>query len=69
MNGHIRFLTNARFDIWGEEDTERRFVRWSHPELKEPVTFLLEENHVRQLISALQQELPPAARTTVHKKQ
>ena len=55
----IKYLTGASFSVWGEEGSQRRFLRWDHPDLGQPVTLLLETNHISQLIDALQRTLPP----------
>jgi hypothetical protein len=60
---HIKYLTGAVFHVWGEKGTKRRFLQWRHPELDPPVTLLLEEAHILQLLDALQRELPPEAYT------
>lgn len=63
----IKYLTGARFHVWGEKGTKQRFLQWQHPALQEPVTFLLEELHIAQLMDALQKELPPEAYTETHR--
>jgi hypothetical protein len=62
----IKYLTDARFRVWGEVGTKRRFLQWMHPDLNPPVTFLLEEGAISDLLQALQIELPPEARTTTN---
>jgi hypothetical protein len=57
----FKFFESPRFQVWGEEGTQRRFVRFEHPSLTEAPTFLLEQQHIAQLIDALQRELPPGA--------
>ncbi len=59
----LKYLTGAAFSIWGEEGTKRRFLQFRHPQLNPPVTILLEEQHIDQLIDGLQKELPPEAYT------
>ena len=59
----IKYLTGAVFHVWGERGTKRRFLQWRHPELTQPVTLLLEEQHIAQLLDALQRELPAGAYT------
>jgi hypothetical protein len=65
----IRYLTNTRFAVWGEEGTRRRFLQFQHPDLAQPVTMLLEESHISQLVDALQRELPPEAYTKTSRVQ
>lgn len=65
----IKYLTGARFLVWGEQGTKRRFIKWEHPDLGSPVTFLLEEQHVSQLLDALRRKLPPAAHTPTSRVQ
>jgi hypothetical protein len=65
----IKYLTNAVFQVWGEEGSKRRFLQWRHPDLAAPVTLLLEEQHIAQLVDALQRALPQGAHTTTHKIQ
>jgi hypothetical protein len=65
----IKYLTGAVFGVWGEKGTKRRFLQWHHPELNPPVTLLLEEQHISQLVDALQRTLPPGAYTETHKIQ
>jgi len=65
----FRYLTGARFLVWGEEGTERRFLQWQHPTLGEPVTLLLSPQDIAQLLHALQAELPPGAHTKGHSVQ
>jgi hypothetical protein len=60
----VKSLTDAAFDVWGEHGTKRRFLRFRHGLLPEPVTFLLEERTIAQLIHALQTELQPEAYTS-----
>jgi hypothetical protein len=63
----IKYLTGARFRVWGERGTKRRFLQWEHPELNPPVTLLLEEAHISQLLDALQRELPQGAHSDSHR--
>jgi len=65
----IKYLSGATFGVWGEKGTKRRFLQWTHPELKTPVTLLLEEAHISQLLHALQRELPEGAYTETHRTQ
>lgn len=55
---NIKYLTGAKFTVWGEEGTENRFVAFYHPQIPSPTTFLLEKRELDQLIQALRQELP-----------
>lgn len=57
----IKYLTGAAFRVWGERGSNRRFLQWQHPELNPPVTLLLEERDIAQLLQILRQELPPEA--------
>lgn len=60
----LKFLTAATFAIWGETDTENRFIRWEHPDLPQPVTLLLTKPEIDGLIHLLQAELPRESYTS-----